>query len=278
MNKIDRYAVFGNPITHSKSPFMHTHFAEQTQQQMDYRAECIAVGQFVAAANQFFQTGGKGLNITVPFKQDAFDYAQRLTARAQLAGAVNTLAKQDDGCILGDNTDGAGMLMAIQQHLQWPLENKRILLLGAGGAVRGVLGPLLSAKPLSVTIANRTVSKANVLADIFSDNFSTLHTSSYTELENQQFDCVINGTSASLTGNLPPLPDTILAADAYCYDMMYSKDLTPFLNWARAQGAKHLSDGLGMLVYQGAASFYLWRGVKPDVATVISNIRQALPD
>ncbi len=276
MTNIDRYAVFGNPIAHSKSPLMHMAFAKQTQQSINYDAKCVEVGHFVSTAEKFFHTGGRGLNITVPFKQDAFRYAQQLTSRAKLAGAVNTLAVQANGSILGDNTDGAGMIMDMRENLQWPLQGTRVLLLGAGGAVRGVLGPLLEAQVKSITIVNRTLSKATALVDMFRKKFSNLQASTYEQLGNQPFDIIINGTSTSLTGGLPPVTKNILTTNSCCYDMVYSKDLTPFLHWASHLGVKKLSDGLGMLVYQGAESFYRWRNVKPDALEIIKHLRVSL--
>lgn len=271
----DRYAVFGNPIGHSKSPQIHAAFAEQTKQAMVYTAQLVDVDGFHAAARDFFNQGGKGLNVTVPFKLEACQFADELTSRAAFAGAVNTLALQDDGQILGDNTDGIGMVSDITGNLGWTLQGKRILLLGAGGAVRGVLQPLLAEAPVTVVIANRTASKAVELAQQFS-SFGTLSGCGYEDLAGQCFDVVINGTSASLSGDLPPLPDTLLAPGAVCYDMMYSAEPTVFLRWARAHGALQVADGLGMLVGQAAQAFALWRGVTPTTAEVIAMLRAQL--
>lgn len=268
----DLYAVFGNPITHSKSPLIHRQFADQFNQDMQYTKQLVETDGFRDAADAFFTTGGKGLNVTVPFKLDACEFAHRLTERATRAGAVNTLAKLADGTILGDNTDGIGMVHDMR-NLGWGISGKRILILGAGGAVRGVLQPLIECSPKSITIANRTLTKAQELADNFHD-IAELEALAYPDLTGRNFDIVINGTSASLSGDLPPLPNTLLAEGACCYDMMYSAEPTVFLQWARDRGAKHLADGLGMLVGQAAEAFYLWRQLRPEVIPVITSIRR----
>lgn len=270
----DRYAVFGNPINHSKSPHIHRHFAEQTGQSMTYTKQLVAEDAFAQSATDFFQQGGKGLNVTVPFKQNAFDLAQQLTPRAQRAGAVNTLALQADGSILGDNTDGIGMVHDMH-NLGWDLHNKRVLILGAGGAVRGILQPLIEQEPQQVVIANRTLAKAQQLATAFHD-LADINAVAYEDLAGQQFDLIINATSASLNGDLPPLPDDLLAEGACCYDLMYGAEPTVFLNWAQEQGAQHLADGLGMLVGQAAEAFYLWRRIRPEVVPVITAMRRQM--
>jgi shikimate dehydrogenase len=278
MTSPDRYAVFGNPIHHSKSPALHTAFAQQTQQDIIYTAECIAVDQFSAGANAFFSNGGKGLNITVPFKMDAFDYADQLTPRAKKAGAVNTLIKKED-YILGDNTDGVGFVNDVTENLQWTLNNKKVLVLGAGGAVRGILDPLLATQPQHVVIANRTVEKAQQLANDFISKNTILSSCHYSDLSHEtfhDFDIIINGTSASLGGDLPHLPKDILHKNSCCYDMMYSKENTVFMQWAKQHGALNIADGLGMLVCQGAESFYQWRSVRPETQTVIQHVRESL--
>lgn len=264
---MDRYAVFGNPVAHSKSPQIHTLFAQQTQQSLIYERQLVDTGHFFEAARAFFSAGGCGLNITVPFKLEAFAFADTLTERAQLAGAVNTLKKLEDGSVLGDNTDGAGLVRDLTANLHWSLQGKRILLLGAGGAVRGVIAPLLAEQPQRIVIANRTLTKAEELVQLFNAGKSvqaskTLRASSL-QIHARPFDVVINGTSASLGGGRPDLDPAILMPDALCYDMMYGETLTPFLRWAQQHGAQ-IADGLGMLVEQAAESFYVWRGVKPD--------------
>lgn len=269
----DRYAVFGNPISHSKSPLLHEAFAKQTQQNISYVTQCVDIDGFTVAADHFFNHGGKGLNITVPFKMDAFNYAHQLTDRAKKAGAVNTLYPKE-GKIIGDNTDGIGLVNDIRHNLQWNLRGKRILILGAGGAVRGILEPLLNEKPHSIVVANRTVEKANTLADIFS-TLGNITGCGFDEL-NTTFDVIINGTSASLKGALPPLNYSILDDQGACYDLMYAKSATAFMQWAVEAGASHVADGLGMLVCQGAESFYLWRDVHPETHSIITSLRTSL--
>jgi shikimate dehydrogenase len=270
MGMTDRYAVFGNPVAHSKSPLIHAEFAKQTGEGVAYDRQLVEEGKFAAAARDFFAGGGCGLNITVPFKLDAFAFADQLTERAQQAGAVNTLKKLPDGKILGDNTDGAGLLRDITQNLGWKMAGKRVLVLGAGGAVRGVIAPLLAEHPQRIVIANRTLAKAEELAKLF-DAGKIVRASSL-NIHARPFDIVINGTSASLGGEMPDLSPTILAPNACCYDMMYGKELTPFLLWAQQQGAQ-VADGLGMLVEQAAESFYLWRGVRPETKPVMALLR-----
>lgn len=272
----DLYAVFGNPINHSKSPVIHRQFAEQSGQDMHYTKQLVNDGEFEKAAQEFFAQGGKGLNITVPFKLNAFAFAQKRTARAERAGAVNTLALLSDGTILGDNTDGIGMVHDMH-NLGWEIQGKRVLILGAGGAVRGILQPLLEEQPARVTIANRTLSKAEELAKNFLD-LGDIQAKSFEQLAGDSFDIVINGTSASLQGELPPLPEKLLAANASCYDMMYGAEPTIFLQWAKNHGAAQLADGLGMLIGQAAEAFYLWRQIRPEVVPVITALRRQLAE
>jgi shikimate dehydrogenase len=262
--------VVGNPVAHSKSPLIHTEFARQTGQDMAYERLLAPLDGFVETVEAFRQSGGKGLNVTVPFKEQAFRYASHRTPRAEAAGAVNTL-KFDEHGILGDNTDGAGLVRDLTVNLQQALAGKRILLMGAGGAARGVIGPLLAEHPAAVVLANRTVDKAEQLAELFDRNIQALP---YEALPGHSFDLVINATSASLKGELPPLPDNLFNPGALAYDMMYGME-TPFMAWARQHGAAKISDGLGMLVEQAAESFYLWRGVRPDTVPVIQMLRGA---
>lgn len=287
----DKYAVFGNPIEHSKSPLIHTLFARQTQQNIEYTRALVEPGGFADAADRFFNNGGKGLNITVPFKLDAFDYADELSERAQSAGAVNTLVLQKDGGKLGDNTDGVGLVSDITENLGWSIKNKRVLIIGAGGAVRGVLLPLLQQQPSQTVIVNRTVEKATELARLFSQrgqhgsigtlSFSDLSASGlnklsacgFSDLKNQQFDLVINATSSGLHGELPPLPATLFNRGANAYDMVYGQQPTVFMRWALDNGAAMVSDGLGMLVGQAAESFFLWRAVRPQIQPVLTELR-----
>lgn len=274
----DKYAVFGNPIAHSQSPDIHRQFAEQTGQDLSYSKQLVAEDGFEAAANAFFASGGKGLNITVPFKQDAYAYVARTTPRARRAGAVNTLSLEADGTILGDTTDGVGLVSDIVNNLGWEIRHKRVLVLGAGGAVRGALEPLLEQQPQHIVIANRTVDKALQLSKGFAE-FGYLLGCGFDMLGEQQFDLIINGTSAGLQGELPPLPDSLIDASGTtaCYDMLYGAEPTPFIQWAAQRGAQ-VSDGLGMLVGQAAESFALWRGVRPETAPVIADLRAKLGD
>ncbi len=267
----DRYAVVGNPIGHSKSPRIHAEFARQTGQDLGYEALLAPLDGFAAAVDAFRTEGGKGMNITVPFKQEAWRYATTLTERARLAEAVNTL-KFDGNVVLGDNTDGAGLVRDITVNKNFAVYGKRVLLMGAGGAARGVLLPLLEQKPASLVIANRTAEKAAQLATHFAP-YGKLAGSGYAPLAGQAFDLVINATSASLSDALPPLPPGVFAPGSLAYDMMYGKGLTPFLEFAQAQGAALLADGLGMLVEQAAESFFLWRGVRPDTRPVIARLK-----
>ena len=263
----DAYAVFGNPIAHSKSPLIHTAFARQTGQDLVYTARLAPLDGFNGAIEAFRSEGGRGANVTVPFKEQAFALATRRTPRAEAAGAVNTLRFEADG-ILGDNTDGAGLVRDLTANLGFDPAGKRILLMGAGGAARGVILPLLEGAPASLYIANRTPEKAETLARVF--GAGQVAGGGYADLPTS-FDLVINATSASLAGDMPPLPDAVFAEDTLAYDMMYGKD-TPFLAFARARGAR-VSDGLGMLVEQAAESFLLWRGVRPQTGPVIAMLR-----
>lgn len=272
---IDRYAVFGNPIAHSKSPQIHTLFAEQTGQTLQYTAELAEINDFDNTVWQFFKSNGKGLNITVPFKEDAWALADRHSKRALRAGAVNTLSLQPNGTVYGDTTDGVGLATDLTQNHGISLNDKNILVIGAGGAVRGVLEALLNHSPTSLTVANRTREKAVQLATDFAD-LGNIIGCGLDELNNKTFDVVVNGTSASLHGDLPPIPETIFSADACSYDMMYSTDPTPFMHWSSQHGASKVFDGLGMLVEQAAESFFIWRGKRPETQAVIQSIRASL--
>jgi len=263
----DRYAVFGHPISHSKSPRIHGLFAEQTRQPIHYAAQDVTAEAFQAAADAFFANGGKGLNCTVPLKELAWQYAGRLSERARKSKAVNTLARQADGGILGDNTDGIGLVNDLTLNHDITLPNSRILILGAGGAARGILGPLLEHRPACIAIANRTPDKAETIAAEFAD--PDLSCSDYAGLASRQFDLIINATSASLSGELPPLPNDLLAENGCCYDLAYGNRPTAFVQWGLARQARQSLDGLGMLVEQAAEAFALWRGIRPDTAPVI---------
>lgn len=268
----DQYVVMGNPIQHSKSPIIQMAFAEQTQQAMEYTSLLVPLNKFNQSCDQFFQCG-QGCNITVPFKEQAYEYADVLTDRANYAGAVNTLKKQTDGSILGDNTDGVGLVTDIVINHQGQLRNNRILILGAGGAVRGVLGPILAEQPTLVVVANRTESKAVSLAEKFKA-VGNIEAREFQHLVGHKFDFIINGSAASLAGEVPPIPDSIVTADTWCYDMMYSQELTPFNRWASDLGAAKWIDGLGMLIEQAAEAFYVWRHIRPETAPVIQRFRQ----
>ena len=271
---MDRYVVIGNPIAHSKSPVLHRLFAEQTAQSMQYDTLLAPLDDFAGCASAFFQQG-RGANVTVPFKEDAYRLANSLTPRAQRAGAVNTLSKLADGTLLGDNTDGAGLVRDLTVNAGFSLKGKRILVLGAGGAVRGALEPLLAAKPASVTIANRTVEKAEVLAELFSD-LGPVAASGFDWLR-EPVDLIINATSASLAGELPPIASSLIEpGKTLCYDMMYGKQQTPFCAWAVEHGAVQVMDGLGMLAEQAGEAFFLWRGVRPDTAPALAELRRLL--
>jgi shikimate dehydrogenase len=273
---MDRYGVFGNPIGHSKSPLIHRLFAQQTGEQLSYEALLAPLDDFVGYARTFF-TEGKGANVTVPFKEQAFALADSLTDRARRAGAVNTLKKLEDGSLLGDNTDGAGLVRDLTVNAGVTLKGKRILLLGAGGAVRGVLEPLLAEQPAALVIANRTVEKAEQLAREFAD-LGPVAASGFDWID-APVDLIINGTSASLAGELPPIaPSLIQPGHTLCYDMMYGKELTAFNRWAAEHGAARTLDGLGMLVEQAAEAFALWRGVRPDSAPVLAELRRLLAE
>jgi len=272
--KIDDYAVMGNPISHSKSPSIHTLFAEQTQQSILYTAIHVDLGGFKQAVGNFAATGGKGLNITVPFKQEAWELVSKRSERAERAGAVNTI-KIEDEKLFGDNTDGIGLVNDLTKNHSIDLKDKNILLMGAGGAARGVLIPLLKQNPALLFIANRTPDKAKDLADDFSDA-GNVNGGGYDAITDLKFDVVINATTASLQGDLPPLPDTLLNDNASCYDMMYSAKPTLFMQWATSHNAEKVLDGLGMLVEQAAESFFIWRGVKPETKSVIVKLRKEL--
>lgn len=272
---LDRYAVMGNPISHSLSPRIHQAFAQQTGQAMSYAAILVAREGFSQALDEFQRTGGRGLNITLPFKHEAWQAVERRTPRAERARAVNTIAFRADGKRFGDNTDGAGLVRDILKNHHGHLGSRRVLLLGAGGAVHGVLGPILEHGPDEIVIANRTKSKAIELAKNFGP-WGSVRGCDYPDLVGSRFDLIINGTAASLAGEAPPLPDDILSEGAWCYDMMYGRKPTPFMRWGSLHGAAKCLDGLGMLVEQAAESFFLWRGVRPDTAPVIHAIKAYL--
>lgn len=271
--QVDRYAVFGNPIGQSKSPFIHTLFARQTSQQLTYTALQPEHGEFITAAKAFFSEGGRGCNVTAPFKEDAYQFANRLTERAELAGAVNTLKKLDDGEIIGDNTDGEGLVQDLLQY-QVPLEGARILVIGAGGAARGVIKPLLDQSPKGIVVTNRTFAKAKKLEEMFKE-FGDIRAVPMEDIKTS-FDVVINSTSASLSGDLPTISSSIFTSTTVSYDMMYGQGLTAFNQWAKDNQVVNTYDGLGMLVGQAAESFLVWRGLRPGAKQVLRELRKNL--
>lgn len=275
---MDRYAVVGNPISHSLSPMIHHAFAQQTGQAVSYEALLIETGEFELQIKRLQELGVLGLNVTVPFKQDAWHLARKRSPRAELAGAVNTLIFQPDGGIDGDTTDGVGLLTDLLINHKALIRNRKVLVLGAGGAVRGVLGPLLLQNPSELMIANRTREKAEELALLFAEH-GDIDSCHYDELGATGYDLIINGTSAGLTQDIPPIPDSILNSNSFCYDMMYNvKEPTAFTRWAHERGAVRASDGLGMLVEQAAESFKIWRGVRPETGDIIRQLRKVQPD
>lgn len=269
----DCYAVMGNPIAHSLSPRIHHLFARQTGQSLSYDALLVEADGFAQAVAAFLIAGGKGLNVTVPFKQEAYEIADELSPRAQRAAAVNTLLIRDEGALFGDNTDGAGLVRDLTGNLKLTLGGKHILLLGAGGAARGVLAPLLEQKPSRLLIANRTAERAIQLADSFSD-LAELEGCGFDALSGSSFDIVINATAAGLEGQVPDLPEGVIGPHSCCYDMMYGSEPTAFMCYTRQRGAQNTFDGLGMLVEQAAESFLIWRGVLPDTGPVIEALRK----
>ena len=271
----DRYCVFGNPIAHSKSPDIHAAYAAQTGHAVQYEKRLAPVDGFAAAVQAFIAEGGKGANVTVPFKLEAVKVANALTLRAQAAGAVNTLHFTEDG-IIGDNTDGAGLVADIVGNAGMQIGGRRVLLLGAGGAARGVVLPILEHRPAQLVIANRTVATAQALADQFAalGGAGVVSACGYADLDGA-FDLVINATAASLSAELPPVPATVFAPGALALDMMYGKEPTVFLQFAASHGAA-VRDGLGMLVEQAAEAFAVWRGVHPDTAPVLQSLRAQL--
>ena len=271
---IDRYAVVGNPVAHSLSPQIHASFAEQMQQQMSYEAIELAIDKFPLEILELQRQGLKGANVTVPFKQQAWEICSHRSPRAEQAGAVNTLSFLDNGEIRGDNTDGTGLTRDLQDNHKVIIPNRKILILGAGGAVRGVLAPLLALEPQSILIANRTLKKAEKLAAKFSA-IGPISNCGYDDLGAEKFDLVINATAAGLSNQVPPVNEAVIGNRTICYDMMYQLEgPTAFVAWAQNQGAVGVFDGLGMLVEQAAESFYIWRGVRVSTAEVISNLRQ----
>lgn len=270
---MENFAVFGNPIEHSISPVIHSLFAEQTGIEHQYGRVCVPFDSFLQVISNFFAMGGKGANVTLPFKQQAWEFADELSERAALSGAVNTLKKNFQDKIMGDNTDGVGLLSDLER-LQMIRLGDRILLVGAGGAARGVILPLLS-QGCSLVVVNRTVERAKQLAEIFQHR-GDIKAASFKQLADQRFDLIINATSSGMNGQVPTLPTSLIFSDIHCYDMFYRQGLTPFLLWCQKYGAQYFADGLGMLVGQAAHAFQLWHGVMPEITPVITQMKQVM--
>ncbi|MDB5813734.1 MAG: aroE2 [Rhodocyclales bacterium] len=272
----DRYAIIGNPIAQAKSPALQTAFAQQCKQDMEYGAILGPLNGFVESVRQFQRLGGKGMNITMPFKLEAFELADELTPRGRAAGALNMFTFRADGTILGDNTDGFGIVRDITHNLGYSLTGKRLLILGAGGAVRGALVPILDEKPSGIFIANRTAASAIELAQHFREHAGSINLAGggFDDIAGG-FDVVINGSASSMTGEVPPMPDEVWSTNSLAYDMAYKKEPTAFVLAAREAGVELTADGLGMVVEQGAECFFLWHGIRPDTAPVIAALRAA---
>lgn len=270
---MDKYAVLGNPIGHSKSPFIHTIFAQETNQDMEYGSILSPLDGFKETVDNFRKNGGKGLNITVPFKEEAYKYADNLSDRAKKAGAVNTLKFLDDGSSFGDNTDGFGFIWDLKR-LNWEVKDSSILLIGAGGALKGIIGPIMEEKPKNVVLVNRTIEKARAIKELY----PSIKVLSFEDLNgsNETFNIVVNCTSLSLSNKLPNISEKFITKNSHVYDLMYSNKNTIFLDWAKSLGCNNISDGLGMLVGQAALSFNLWRGVMPESKNVFLKLRELI--
>ena len=265
------YGLFGYPVQQSWSPFIHGMFAKQTAQQMEYRLFESPPERFRSEVLEFFRAGGSGVNVTVPHKRAAADLVNELSPRAQVASAINTIVRQDEG-LFGDNTDGAGLLADLTRNLRLKFSSPRILLLGAGGAARGALGPLLELNPRLLVVANRTAERAIEIAEEFA-YLGPVSGCEFAKLENKRFDLIVNATSASLRGDVPAIPPGVVDSLTTCYDMAYGSGDTAFVTWAKARGAGRAEQGWGMLVEQAAEAFFLWRGVRPDTSPVLAALR-----
>jgi shikimate dehydrogenase len=275
---VSKYAVLGNPVSHSKSPLIHSMFAQQTDQTMSYVAIPLEENEFEGFVRNFFAGGGGGLNVTVPFKGNAFALAASCSPRAELAQAVNTLFLDANGDICGDNTDGVGLMTDLKLNNKVAISGQRVLILGAGGAVRGIMAALVYEQASAITIVNRDVSKAEHLAEEM-QSMAPIEAMSYARLQEvanngRSYDLIINGTSSSLLGEMPKLDANLIAPGCCCYDLMYSATDTPFVQWGKKEGASISIDGLGMLVEQAAEAFALWRGVRPNTASVMAHLRE----
>jgi shikimate dehydrogenase len=272
-SRVDRYAVVGNPVAHSLSPRIHAEFARATGESLEYQAIEIASDGFVAGIADLQQQGYRGLNVTVPFKREAWELCTSMTPRASIAGAVNTLCLQANGAIHGDNTDGIGLIRDLVNNLEIEIEQRNILILGAGGAVRGVLEPLLALSPTRITLANRNIDRARDLAQDFR-RLGEIRVVAYTQLNCESYHLIINATAAGLSNQIPPISAAVLEQANVCYDMMYKlNSQTSFVEWSLAHGIARSHDGLGMLVEQAAEAFYLWRGLRPDTGRLLSMLR-----
>lgn len=267
------YGVFGNPIKHSRSPEIHQMFASQAGLEIEYKKIEVPMGGFPSEVREFLAEGGKGFNVTLPFKEEAFALVDACSPGAAQAEAVNTVIVQDEGQLFGENTDGPGLITDISCNLGWPIEGQTLLIIGAGGAVRGVLGNILDEHPLKVVITNRTLSKASRLASRFNSDLCEVR--GFDELDGQ-YDLIINGTSASLSEEIPLISSSIFSTQSRCYDMMYGANETSFNSWARTEGAREVSDGLGMLVEQAAKAFELWTGYQPQTTELIPRLRSRM--
>lgn len=266
------YAVIGNPIEHSKSPQIHTAFAHQEGVEIEYQRILTDEQNFITTVNQFYQNDGCGLNVTVPFKVLAYQQCTQLSEYAQAAKAVNTLSFTEQGDWIGANTDGMGLLRDLKNNLQTKIEQQNILIVGAGGATRGILLPLLQERPKCITLANRTIEKAQGLVNEFA-SYGTLVVNEFVQLGLSKFDIIINATSASLSNEVPPIPRSVIETDTLCYDLVYSDTDTAFLAWAKTCGTKRCSDGLGMLIEQAAESYFIWRQFRPDTTEIFALLR-----
>ncbi|HEY7965119.1 MAG TPA: shikimate dehydrogenase [Steroidobacteraceae bacterium] len=269
---LDRYGVVGHPVSHSLSPFIHAMFARETGQAMSYRPFDVRPEDFETRVREFFADGGLGLNVTLPHKVAAAELADELTERAAHAASVNTLAFED-GRLLGDNTDGAGLVRDLCDNLGVVITNRRMLIIGAGGATRGILAPLLGLEPTAVVIANRTPERAAALAAAFAD-LGVTQGAGFEDIAPEPFDVIVNATSASLSGDIPPIPAEAIGPDSVCYDLAYGRAASAFVQWATRLGCARAEQGLGMLVEQAAESFRLWRGVRPATAQVLAALRE----
>ena len=272
-NASDRYAIIGHPVEHSLSPGIHAAFARQTGQRLEYARIDAPLRGFTAALRGFLAGGGKGLSVTLPFKEQAFKLCHELTPRAKKARAINTIVVKDDANLLGDNTDGAGLVRDLCDNLGVVITNRRMLIIGAGGATRGILAPLLGLEPTAVVIANRTPERAAALAAAFTD-LGVTQGVGFEDIVPEPFDVIVNATSASLSGDIPPIPAAAIGPDSVCYDLAYGRAASAFVQWATRLGCARAEQGLGMLVEQAAESFRLWRGVRPATPQVLAALRE----